>query len=133
MINKKIFVSVMCLSLIALTSVSASAGSVTWTTAYGKATGSSTTYTWSQPTSPLYRKVQAVTSNSKAAPKIAAEVYGYYKGELVMSAHNTANNSDSVSAVSNSKKYANKAVYGKGCHAVWSSTLARNDHYTTFQ
>lgn len=131
--KKNIVAGVMCLSLMVLTSAGVSAESVTWSTTYGKVTGSSTTYTWSQPTSPLYRKVQAVTSNSKAAPKIAAEVYGYYKGELVMSAHNTADNSDSVSAVSNSKKYANKAVYGKGCHAVWSSTLARKDHYTTFQ
>lgn len=133
MINRKIFVSVMCLSLIALTSVSASAGSVTWTTAYGKATGSSTTYTWSQPTSPTYRKVEAVTQNSMAAPKIAADVVGYYKGEQVMAAHNVANNSNNVSAVSNSSKYANKDVYGTGSHAVWSSTLARKTYYTSFK
>lgn len=132
MIKRKIIAGIMCLSLTVLSPVGVSANSVTWNTVYGDATGFSSTYTWSQPTSPTYRKIQASTNNSMAAPKITAEVFGYYKGEQVMAAHDTASNSSRAYAVKNSEKYANKNVYGKGYHAVWSNTLARKDHYTSF-
>ncbi len=132
MFKKCITATILTVMLLLSTPISAKAGSVTWTTSYGTATGTSSTYTWSQSNSPTYRRITATTRNSQAAPKIAAEVYGYYQGDLVMSATNTASNQASVSANDNNSAYGNKSITGNGCHAVWSSTLARKNHYSSF-
>lgn len=132
MIKKCIVATILTVMLLLSTPISAKAGSVTWTTTYGTATGTSSTYTWNQANSPKYRRITATTQNSQAAPKIAAEVYGYYQGNLVMSATNTASNQTIVSAIDNDSNYGNKSVTGNGCHSVWSSTLRRSNCFTSF-
>lgn len=133
MYKKSIITGVLCATLSLATAIGASAGTVKWTTKYGTATGSSSTYTWSQGGSPTYRKTSAVTRNSKTAPKIAAEVYGYApSGKEVISVAKKTSNAASLSAVHNSEEYAKLTITGHGIHAVWSNTVKRVNYKSTF-
>lgn len=133
MYKKSIITGVICATLSLATAIGASAGTVKWSTSYGTATGSSSTYTWSQGGSPTYRKTSAITQNSKTAPKIAAEVYGYTaSGKEVICVSKIASNAKSVSAIHNSEAYAKSKITGYGKHAVWSSTLKRVNYKSNF-
>ena len=120
------------LVLFIVTALPIISNAVEWTNTYGTCTGTSKTYTWSQSNSPTYRRISATTKCTNAAPKIAAEVYGYYNGTLVMSKTNTASNAKTVTATSDNSTYANKTISGNGCHAVWSSSLSRVNKYSSF-
>lgn len=82
MLKKSIIAGIMVLILFLSTPINANAASVSWFTDYGTVTGTSSTYTWSHSDSPMYRRIDAVTKCSNAAPHIAAEVSGYYNGKL---------------------------------------------------
>lgn len=132
MMKKLLVLALVCAVCICGIPINASASTITFKTCYGTATGSSSTYTWSQSTSPDYRKIKATTSNDKAAPKIAASVVGYKNGNKVMSDSNSGTNVSSVTAEKNSTSYVHDTITGTGTHAVWSSTLARKDYITRF-
>lgn len=128
---KKVFLG-MCLACSLFASSMIDTGAITFNTSYGQVTGLSSTSTWSQPTTPTYRRVQASTRATKAVPKIAASVKGYKNGNEVLSANNTATNAISVVATKDSTSYVNASITGTGTHAVWSATVTRVDHISRF-
>lgn len=132
MLKKSIVTSIIVVILLLSTPISANAASVSWFTDYGTVTGTSSTYTWSHSDSPMYRRIDAVTKCSKAVPHIAAEVFGYYNGTQVMHGIRELNDSATATATADSSAYANKTITGNGCHAIWSSTLTRVNHYSSF-
>ena len=126
--KRKLMTGILCLSVIVTSAVGVKAKDVTFMSHYGEVVGSCRTYTWSQPSSPKYRRIDATTTNSGKAPKIAAEVYGKKGGKVVMSAKKTAKVTDTVTATDNSTAYVNATLSLVGQHAVWSDNVARVDY-----
>lgn len=132
MFKKSIVAGIIVVILLLSTPISTKAGSVLWNTPYGAVAGTSSTYTWSHSDSPMHRTIEAVTKCSQAVPHIFAEVSGYYNGTLVMHAISELNDAAYATATATSMEYGNKTITGNGCHAIWSSTLTRYNHYTYF-
>ncbi len=129
---KKIAASIMAATSLAVSMVGMSANAVYWNNAYGKATGTSNTTTWSTTGSPTFRKVTARTTITNAAPYIYAKIEGYVNNNLVLDGENTVQNSTVSVAERASQNYVDSSVTGNGTHAIWSSSLTRINHYSYF-